>query len=454
MKVRNLLIIILCTILLSIGCTSENDQIDVRQTTEQVETKNKENAIPPISQGKWGPEERSFLRYPGKYAGQHYDKNKMEEELDQYPLDLTEKQYLDNLLLLLAEDYRPYIKQFNEISTDINVNNPNVQTSIQLPAEKKVHFSILIDASGSMNQKVGGKTKMEIAKEAVHTFVKGLPKNAEISLRVYGNQGTSQAKDQSLSCNSTQEIYREKGYQSTSFDAALNQLQPAGWTPIAKALQSVKQDVHLETTESYVYVVSDGEETCGGDPVTAAKELNQTNVKTIVNIIGFDVNNAGQQKLKEVAQAGNGEFISVHNEMALKKYLSEQYQALIKQWYQWMNQERENTNDQQTAIKRNAKDIEDNMRSLTSLEQDHLLDAQKYLMNRVRDEQEYPTGQHPITKLRRLINERHNETRNYANDRYLDIHSTVNKNATRKRQDIIDQGYDGIRDTNQERYNR
>ena len=63
-----------------------------------------------------------------------------------------------------------------------------------------------------------------------------------------------------------------------------------------------------ENVENIIYVVSDGIETCGGDPVKAAQAAAISGYRAIVNIIGFDVDNAGQRALKKVAKAGGGKY--------------------------------------------------------------------------------------------------------------------------------------------------
>lgn len=58
-----------------------------------------------------------------------------------------------------------------------------------------------------------------------------------------------------LSCASTEVVYNGTGYQDARFKQALAKVNPPGWTPIAKALKSAKQDVNPLTTETIVYVV-------------------------------------------------------------------------------------------------------------------------------------------------------------------------------------------------------
>jgi Ca-activated chloride channel family protein len=63
--------------------------------------------------------------------------------------------------------------------------------------------------------------------------------------------------------------------------------------------------------EQVIYVVSDGQETCGGDPVAAARAINRGATKAVVNIIGFAVPSSEAAALAAVASAGGGRFVNV-----------------------------------------------------------------------------------------------------------------------------------------------
>ncbi|MET0372636.1 MAG: hypothetical protein ABW128_00095, partial [Rhizorhabdus sp.] len=65
--------------------------------------------------------------------------------------------------------------------------------------------------------------------------------------------------------------------------------------------------------EQIIYVVSDGEETCGGDPATTARQINSGTTRAIVNIIGFGLPAGEAAALKAVSDAGGGEFINVNS---------------------------------------------------------------------------------------------------------------------------------------------
>lgn len=277
---------------------------------------------------------------PGKYAGAKYDETKVKADLDKLPNNISVKDAQRAIIDLLAEDYQPVLKEIDNFNTTLHIDvaDPENQTT-DIPNEKQkpVNAYILLDASGSMAGKVGGRTKMDLAKAAVNRFSSSLPKGVNVSLRVYGNKGSNADKDKDVSCRSIEEVYPLIPYDSQKFGQSLNQFNPTGWTPIGLALEQAKKDLEEKgtDTENIVYVVSDGIETCGGDPVQAAKEMNQSGAKAIVNIIGFDVDNAGQQALKKVAAAGGGEYSTVQSEKDLREYFDKKNRDMYWKWKSW-----------------------------------------------------------------------------------------------------------------------
>jgi Ca-activated chloride channel family protein len=126
------------------------------------------------------PLEKELMKPPGKYSGENYDETKIKKELDKLPKNLTAEQYMDEFLKLVREDYRKHITTFVNFDTSVKVNHRKPGENITLPKDKRMHFSILLDSSGSMNGKINGKTKMESAKEAIQQFVSKLPTNATV----------------------------------------------------------------------------------------------------------------------------------------------------------------------------------------------------------------------------------------------------------------------------------
>ncbi len=126
-------------------------------------------------------------------------------------------------------------------------------------------------------------------------------------------------------------------YNGDALGQALNGIKPAGWTPLAKAIEEAKKDLSSykgENNTNIIYLVSDGIETCDGDPVSQAKGLADSDIQPIVNVIGFDLNAEGQKQLKEVAEAAKGIYSNARNQQELKQEL-ERASAIAKRWTEW-----------------------------------------------------------------------------------------------------------------------
>lgn len=182
---------------------------------------------------------------------------------------------------------------------------------------------VAVDASGSMAGRVGGVSKMEAAKSAVDRFLGTLPDTIDVGLVAFGHTGNNEESGKALSCEGV-EVLAPAGSVPGMISTQIDGLTATGWTPLADAI--VAAGTELQTSdiegEQIVYVVSDGEETCGGDPVAAARALNQSDIKAVVNIIGLDLPAADRQALQAVASAGGGVFEGVSDAEQLFDALS------------------------------------------------------------------------------------------------------------------------------------
>ena len=453
---RSIFIFVMLIVFLA-GCSNEPEKntSKVQNPTDSYQSKEQEkntsqiqNPSDSIRTNPQTPltDEQILMKPPGRFAGSNFDEQKVQEALDQLPSDLTADQYEEELLLLLAEDYRPYVSTFINFESEVTVNNPRPNEKVTLPTSRKLHISILLDASGSMRATINGKSKMDSAKEAIQSFGDKLPKNAEVSLRVYGHKGTSSQKDKKASCSSTEEIFHGQGEQTNQIKTVLQAIEPAGWTPIANALKSVKQDINPETTDSIVYVVSDGIETCGGNPVQIAKELNQSKVKTIVNIIGFDVDKEGQKLLRQVAASGGGEFTFVDNDEALKNYLDKTYDKLRGEWTIWKEKGAGEANIKKEQKQGTINRTKETMQGLANKEHDNLQAALKYLETK-------KENAFPQSELFKKITERKNFAWSYARDTGKRLYDEVTKSGNQVYDDITDEGNKNIDDLTNKKNN-
>ena len=253
--------------------------------------------------------------------------------------DLTSEQIYDYLVYQLGSgQYKSYYEQLTSYEHGyVMPKLPDGEDEIEVAKkQKKTNVIILMDASGSMKASVTGGVKMELAKESIKKFTEQLQTDTNVSLLAYGHKGSGKEADKALSCKEIETVYPLSSFESNTFASAINSFSATGWTPLAGAIEKANELLADYTKEEYkniVYIVSDGIETCDGDPVAAAKKLNESNIEAVVNIIGFDVDDKGQNQLKQVANAGRGSYSTVRDQSEFEEVILKKWKPNIFQVY-------------------------------------------------------------------------------------------------------------------------
>ncbi|MBT2638878.1 DUF1194 domain-containing protein [Bacillus sp. ISL-39] len=128
-------------------------------------------------------------------------------------------------------------------------------------------------------------------------------------------------------------------YDKGSLSQALSKFKPAGWTPLAQAITEAQKDLSQykgDGNKNILYIVSDGIETCGGNPVAAAKSLKESGIAPVVNIIGIDLAGKDQQQLQEIAKAAGGSYANVKSQQQLRDEFFKTVEESLK-WLNWSN---------------------------------------------------------------------------------------------------------------------
>lgn len=191
-----------------------------------------------------------------------------------------------------------------------------VQSLLSQPQETQssagvVNVQMVLDSSGSMVAEVSpGVTRIDAAKDVLNDVIDAIPEKEGINVgfRVFGHEGSNQEADRAESCQSTELVVPMDGVNKDSLRAAVEGYQPVGWTPITLALQSAGEDFEPEAegVTNAVILVTDGLETCEGDPCAAAEALAQGDVNVTTYVVGFGLSAEDQATLQCIADAGGG----------------------------------------------------------------------------------------------------------------------------------------------------
>ena len=161
----------------------------------------------------------------------------------------------------------------------------------------------ILDASGSMWGQVEGRAKIDIAKEVMKSLIKDLPQTASVGLVAYGHRTKGD-------CNDVEELVPLKAINKDELVKKIDAINPKGMTPITLSVQLTAEKLKSVEQGGTIILVSDGKETCKGDPCALVKELKQAGVKFVMHVIGFDVTEQEKTQLECMAKAGGGSYFT------------------------------------------------------------------------------------------------------------------------------------------------
>jgi hypothetical protein len=173
-------------------------------------------------------------------------------------------------------------------------------------------FMIILDTSSSMGDLVDGEVKIGIAKDVILDLLDNLPDDSLVGFRSFGG------------CGSSRLIAPIAALQRNVLKADVQGLQPAGATPLAFALEQARSDFEAAPDPKLILLVSDGMETCDGDPVAAAKDLLRTGYDLRIHVVGFDItqNAPARDQLIEIARSTGGLYYDAQSSEELRRALS------------------------------------------------------------------------------------------------------------------------------------
>jgi hypothetical protein len=139
-----------------------------------------------------------------------------------------------------------------------------------------------------------------------------------VGLRVYGQAGSNLQADQAVSCATTELLVPLSGVDRGTLIREVQAVQPTGWTPLAKALEDAGADFAPgESVTNAVIMVTDGEETCGGDPCAVAGALQAAGIELTTHVVGFALTAAQQDAVRCIAEEGGGQLFSAADAASL-----------------------------------------------------------------------------------------------------------------------------------------
>ena len=173
----------------------------------------------------------------------------------------------------------------------------------------------VLDVSGSMWGRVGGREKIVVAREAMADVLADLPSYIAVGLVAYGHRSADDCEDI--------EVVAAVGTQSAAALAeSIRGLQPRGQTPLSRALLAAFDEVSGLPGPAHVVLVSDGSESCGGDPCALVRDLRAAGSRVSYHVVGFAVTAEERSQLECIAGAGRGDYYTAADLAGLERALA------------------------------------------------------------------------------------------------------------------------------------
>lgn len=199
---------------------------------------------------------------------------------------------------------------------------------------------IMLDCSNSMKEsmtnnvvpnksgdkQVGSVQKMDLAKDAVLHIMRSVPSSVYLGLRTYGAGYTG---DPFMDCKQSSLVVPPGKSNRREFITQLRETHPYGLTPLEFALrQAAENDLRRFTKRKTIILISDGADTCGGNPCEFIKQLPRMGINLKVYCIGLGLRHrpddiAARNQLICIAKVTDGAYLDVSSASQMIIWLSD-----------------------------------------------------------------------------------------------------------------------------------
>jgi Mg-chelatase subunit ChlD len=174
---------------------------------------------------------------------------------------------------------------------------------------------LVLDASGSMWQTVDGRTKVEIARDAVDAMLADWNPEVSLGLMAYGHRRRGD-------CNDIELLIPPEGFDRARISRTVRNLNALGMTPITASVRQAAEALRHTEHKATVILVSDGEETCNADPCALGAELAAQGIDFTAHVIGFDLpEGPARDQLQCLARETGGRYLEARDAAELNRAL-------------------------------------------------------------------------------------------------------------------------------------
>ena len=163
---------------------------------------------------------------------------------------------------------------------------------------------IVFDGSNSMWGQIGGRAKVDIARDALGEVLSDLPPGLRLGMMVYGAERRGDCSDIVLSVpvapasEVADEISRIAG-----------ELTPRGKTPLTDAVKRAAETIRYTENKATVVLITDGIESCEADPCALGRLLESEGIDFTAHVVGFGLSAEDGRKVACLADETGGRYL-------------------------------------------------------------------------------------------------------------------------------------------------
>jgi hypothetical protein len=195
----------------------------------------------------------------------------------------------------------------------LEVRSPD-DPSGQVAIGEQVGVEIILDTSGSMLRRSGGRRRIDIAKAVLRDLVEQrIPRGTPVAVRVLGSGRNPCGTELAVPLGPLDPATVVDRIDAITVHQATD-------TPLGQAIASVPADLSASNGTRILLLITDSEEIwpnpdlCRSDPARAIRNLARQGVDARLNIVGFGVTaKRARAQLRRWARLGNGSFFEARD---------------------------------------------------------------------------------------------------------------------------------------------
>jgi len=169
-------------------------------------------------------------------------------------------------------------------------------------------IELVLDTSSSMSALLDGEQrKIDVAcKLIIHSLLPQFKNASQIGIRFFGGPCKMLGPHFTVSNMHLNDLVRHLKTQLP---------EPSGKTPLALAIQTAAEYLHAQThTQKELYIISDGEETCGGSIEQAIDDVCSKGISCKMHIVSIGkINSTAQAQVDYISSRTGGRHVKLNN---------------------------------------------------------------------------------------------------------------------------------------------